>query len=129
MGSPQDINCTVSTVSGVESSLVIISWMGPGVTITNESRVTISPTTFDGSNYISSLSFEYLAEEDEGTYMCNVTILDTRGSESIEMSLTSTLILTHIDGISYVRNLTVVLRSITDIINIINSIQNVACAI
>ena len=117
MGSPQVINCTVSTVSGVESSLVIISWMGPGVTITNESRVTISPATFDGSNYISSLSFEYLVEEDEGTYMCNVTILDTRESESIEMSLTSMLILTHIDGISYARNLTVVLQSITDIIN------------
>ena len=117
MGSPQVINCTVSTVSGVESSLVIISWMGPGGAITNDSRVTISPTTFDGSYYISSLSFEYLVEEDEGTYICSVTILDTRKSESIAMSLTSALILTHITEISYVRDLTVILRSITDIIN------------
>ena len=117
MGSPQDINCTVSTVSGVESSSVIISWTGPGGAITNESRVTISPTTSDGSNYISSLSFEYLVEEDEGTYMCSVTILNTRGSESIEMSLTSTLILTHINGISYTCNFTIVPQSITNVVN------------
>ena len=43
VGSPQDIQCTVSTVSGVELSSVMISWMGPGGdTITNDSRVTIS---------------------------------------------------------------------------------------
>ena len=30
VGSPQDIQCIVSTVSGVELSSVMISWMGPG---------------------------------------------------------------------------------------------------
>ena len=91
VGSPQDIQCTVSTVSGVELSSVMISWMGPGGdTITNDSRVTISPTSGSGNNYTSSLQFMYLMEGDEGTYECNVIILDTTESSSMEMkSLTS----------------------------------------
>ena len=87
MGSYQVINCTVSTVSGVESSSVIISWMGPGGVITNDSRVTISPTTSSVNTYTSSLQFTYLMEEDEGTYTCNVTILETSGSQSVELQL------------------------------------------
>ena len=79
VGSPQDIQCTVSTVSGVELSSVMISWMGPGGdTIRNDSRVTISPTSGSGNNYISSLQFMYLMEGDEGYYECSVRILDTR---------------------------------------------------
>ena len=86
MGSPQVINCTVSTVSGVESSLVIISWMGPGGgSILSDSRVTISPTISSGNNYTSSLQFTYLMEGDEGNYTCNVRILETIGSQSVEL--------------------------------------------
>ena len=92
VGSPQIINCTVN---GVGSSSVMISWMGPGRrNIMNDSRVTISPTTSSGNNYTSSLQFTYLMEGDEGTYTCNVMILDTSGSDSIEIqSLTSKLLL------------------------------------
>ena len=86
VGNPQVINCTVSTVSGVESSSVMISWMGPGGgSIMNDSRVTISPTTSSGNTYTSSLQFTYLMEGDEGTYTCNVMILDTSGSQSVEL--------------------------------------------
>ena len=86
VGSPQVINCTVSTVSGVESSSVMISWMGPGGdSIMNGSRVTISPTTSSGNTYTSSLQFTYLMEGDEGTYTCNVMILDTNRSQSVEL--------------------------------------------
>ena len=86
VGNPQVINCTVSTVSGVESSSVMISWMGPGGGSTmSDSRVTISPTTSSGNTYTSSLQFTYLMEGDEGTYTCNVTILDTSGSQSVEL--------------------------------------------
>ena len=78
VGSPQDIQCIVSTVSGVELSSVMISWMGPGGEfITNDSRVTISATTSSGNNYTSSLQFTYLMEGDEGMYTCNVMILET----------------------------------------------------
>ena len=84
MGSPQVINCTVSTVSGVESSSVMISWMGPRGNIMNNSRVTISPTISSGNTYTSSLQFTYLMEGAEGTYTCNVMILDgSRAQQSV----------------------------------------------
>ena len=75
----------MSTVSGVESSSVMISWMGPGGVITSDNRVTISPTTSSGNTYTSSLKFTYLMEGDEGTYTCNVMILETNGSQSVEL--------------------------------------------
>ena len=89
VGSPQMIQYTVNTVSGVESSSVMISWMGPGGdTITSDSRVTISGTT----GLMSTLNFMYLMEGDEGTYTCNVMILGTSGSASVELeTLTSKL--------------------------------------
>ena len=87
VGSPKMIQCTVSTVSGVESNSVMISWVGPrGDTITNDSRVTINPTTSDSDNtYTSSIQFTYLMEGDEGTYNCTVMILKTNGSTSVEL--------------------------------------------
>ena len=86
MGSPQVIDCTVSTVSGVESSSVMISWMGPGgSSIMNDSRVTISPTTSSGNTYTSSLQFTYLIEGDMGNYTCNVMILETSELQSVEL--------------------------------------------
>ena len=86
VGSPQDIQCIVSTVSGVELSSVMISWMGPGgESITNDSRVTIIPTTSNGNNYTSSLQFTYLMEGDEGMYTCNVVILETNASHLIDV--------------------------------------------
>ena len=87
VGSPQDIQCIVSTVSGVELSSVMISWMGPeGESIANDSRVTISPTTSTGNNYTSSLQFTYLMEGDEGTYFCKLKILNTSNLVTIEIN-------------------------------------------
>ena len=87
VGSPQDIQCVVSTVSGVELSSVMINWMGPGgESNTNDSRVAISPTTSSGNNYTSSLQFTYLMEGDEGMYTCNVTILETNGTRSVGLN-------------------------------------------
>ena len=94
VGSPQVINCIVSTVSGVESSSVMISWMGPGGNIdATNGRVSIGSVTDDGNNmYTRSLQFTYLMEGDEGTYTCNVMILETSRSQSVELqSLTSKL--------------------------------------
>ena len=87
VGSPQDIQCTVSTVSGVELSSVMISWMGPeGDTIANDSRVTISPTSGSDNDFISILQFGYLEEGENGTYSCAVRILETNASQSVELS-------------------------------------------
>ena len=86
VGSELNIQCIVSTVSGVELSSVMISWMGPGgESITNDSRVTISPTTSSGNNYTSNLQFTYLIREDEGLYMCKTEILATKKSTAFEI--------------------------------------------
>jgi len=88
VGSPQMIQCIVKTVSGVESSSVMISWIGPGgdtIANTSDDRVTINPTTSSGNTYTSVLQAAYLMEGDEGTYTCNVTILGTSGSASVEL--------------------------------------------
>ena len=85
VGSLLDIQCIVSTVSGVELSSVMISWIGPGGPITNDSRVTISPTTSSGNNYTSSLQFTSLMQGDEGSYICRVEILKTNQSAAFEI--------------------------------------------
>ena len=89
MSSLQVINCTASTISGVESSSVMISWMGPrGAITTTNGTVSIGSVTDNGNNmYTRSLQFTYLMEGDEGTYTCNVMILDTSGSQSVVIQL------------------------------------------
>ena len=87
VGMSVDIVCTVSTVSGVESSSVVISWTvsgggSGGGPIINNSRVSISSTTSSGNSYTSSLQFTYLMQGDEDTYICNVMILEAIGSSS-----------------------------------------------
>ena len=94
MGSSQKIQCTVSTVSGVEFSSVMISWMGPGGNIDDTNgRVSIGSVTDDGNNmYTRSLQFTYLMEGDKGTYTCNVMILQTNVSQAVDLqSLNSKL--------------------------------------
>jgi len=60
--------------------------MGPGGdTIRNDSRVFIGPTTSVGNDYISTLEFLHLMEGDEGIYTCNMTILETKQSDHIEI--------------------------------------------
>ena len=86
VGSRLVINCTVSTVSGVEFSSVMISWMGPGGNIiTSGSRLTISPTTSSSNVYNNNLQFTNLVQGDTGNYTCNVMILETIASQSIEL--------------------------------------------
>ena len=85
----------MSTVSGVESSSVMISWMGPDGSITaTNGRVSLGSFTDDGNNmYTMNLRFTYLMEGDEGNYTCSVTILDATESQSVELeSLTSKFI-------------------------------------
>ena len=79
MGSPQVIICTVSTVHGVESSEVMISWFIPEGSIDETNgRVSVGSVTDEGNNtYTSSLQFDYFMEGDEGLYSCTVMILVT----------------------------------------------------
>jgi len=91
IGNSLIVECTVNADSGLDFGSIILNWMGPeGDTITNDSRVTINPTTSSGNTYTSSIQFTYLMEGDEGTYMCNVMILETSGSASVVLgTLTS----------------------------------------
>ena len=88
INTPQDIYCMMSTVDGVNSSSVEITWMGPGgTTITSSSRVIINATeSTGGNNYTSSLEFVYLRESDAGNYTCNVTILSTIALASVSIA-------------------------------------------
>ena len=84
VGSTLTIECRVETVTGV--STVSISWTGPGGPIMSNTRMTISPTTSNGTVFSSNLSFTYLMEEaDDGNYTCEWMILTTNGSESVEL--------------------------------------------
>ena len=88
VGNDQTIQCTISTVSGVTLNSVIVNWIRPsGVSITNSSRIMISLLSGNNSTNIfsSSLKFIYLMEGDNGTYMCNVSILQTNASTAVEV--------------------------------------------
>ena len=105
VGSPQTIQCIVITVNGVELSSVVINWMGPdGNLITDNSRIIVNPITSFGDVYVNGLHFIYLMEGDEGTYTCNVTILEATQTSIVELgNLTSkyTNLITIIRNIFY----------------------------
>ena len=94
VNSPQVINCIVTEVIGVESSSVMIAWIGPnGVDVMNNSRtIFLDPTPSNGdTTYTSSLQFTYLIEGDNGTYSCNFMAGEISVSQSVELPLTSKL--------------------------------------
>ena len=79
IGSSQAIECTTQIqFKGVEANSVRFNWIGPnGISITNDDRVNISPTSSSNNTFTSTLQFSYLMKGDEGIYRCNVTILRT----------------------------------------------------
>ena len=86
--SPLEICCSVNTADITNSDDVTISWTGPiGTTITNDSRLTITPTVSNGTNHISTLNFLYLSEDDEGLYECSTSVLgyDENKTASVEL--------------------------------------------
>ena len=88
VGSAQVIICKATTVRGVALDSVRIRWLGPrGYPVTTNCRVTISPTTSSGNTFTSTLHFDYLVEDDEGMYTCNVMILEASGSSSVDLPL------------------------------------------
>jgi len=86
VGNTINLNCVVTTVNGVEFSSVAFNWVGPGgIPVTNDRRIIINPTISTGNSYTSGIQFTYLMEGDEGTYTCNVMILETHGSASVTL--------------------------------------------
>ena len=95
VGDHLQINCIVTTISGVERDDVIIVWSGPpgegsaegpinsvlGGRVTFPSEV----TNGGGNNFTSALNISYVMEGDEGTYTCDVMILNATGTDSVEI--------------------------------------------
>ena len=90
---PLEIYCTIYTPNTANSDDVTISWTGPNGAITNDGRLTITPTVSNGTNHISTLQFSYLSEDDEGLYECSTTVLGHEENKTASVNLTSELVL------------------------------------
>ena len=86
---PLDIHCSVNTADITNSNDVTISWTGPNGTITNDTRLTITPTVSSGTNHISTLHFSYLSEDNEGSYECSTTVLSYNKNKTASVELTN----------------------------------------
>ena len=85
VGNPYEIQCKVYTDQIVNSDIVDITWIGPdNDTIVADGRLSVT-TNSTGHNHISTLQFSYLSEDDEGLFICHVTILSNTDSESFEI--------------------------------------------
>ena len=102
MGSPQVITCTAVTPTLLD---VVFEWTGPeGNSIINDSRVTISQTTFDNNDtYTSNLQFAYLMEGDEGNYICTVSLMNAMGVNGSDSTQISNLIGRYNNVIYYIK--------------------------
>lgn len=92
IGDKKAIHCIINTVSGVTLRSISVDWIDPsGKSMTNSNRITISQLTVSSSNnssinnFTSTLEFMYLMEGDEGTYKCDVAILQTNESMEFEV--------------------------------------------
>ena len=94
VGKPYSIQCSVEMSEKVDSSIIKIDWSGPdGYIITNDSRINIHPTvSVDGIIHNSTLQFLYLSQNDSGSFVCNVTLVDTTLSQTFKLeNITSKL--------------------------------------
>ena len=79
------INCIATTHVAVNVNLLKFYWMEGGDNITNNDRITIQPTVYLDTVYVSSLQFDYLVVNDEGNYTCNVEFFDFTMSVTVTM--------------------------------------------
>ena len=74
MGDSYEIQCTAYTDEMINPNNVTVSWTGPNGTITNDSRLTITPTISNGTSHTSTLQFSYFSEDDESEYNCSLVV-------------------------------------------------------
>ena len=87
VGDSQDVICILASTTGLDpKSTVFSSWTGPNGIITDDDRVTIN-VTLDNNIYTTILHFDYLSENDEGIYTCNMITSDH--TLSLNFSITS----------------------------------------
>ena len=89
VGEMQNIMCSVTITSAIESDSVELTWTNNDSIITTDNRVTITPTNITENpssfTYSTTIQFAYLMEGDEGNYTCNVTVDDMMESHSITL--------------------------------------------
>ena len=83
IGQPYSLECIVNMREEVNTNIVKIDWIGPLGSITNGSRIAIHPiVSNDTMIFNGTLQFLYLSPNDNGTFTCNVTILELDISQS-----------------------------------------------
>ena len=89
LGYSYEIQCTAYTDGMINPNNVTVSWTGPNGVITNDSRLTITPTISNGTSHTNTLQFSFFSESDEGEYSCNLVMFGIllSGSESFNGEL------------------------------------------
>ena len=85
VGEMQDIICSVSTAFETDTSEITLTWVGPEGVIIEDDRVSIVPTFSDGNTFTTILQFDYLMEDDEGVYTCDIMIGENVETLSVEL--------------------------------------------
>ena len=104
----QDIICSVTINSAINSNSVELTWANNDSIITTDNRVTITPTNITKNpssfTYSTTIQLAYLMEGDEGDYTCDVTVDDMMESHSTTLqNLTSKLyICTYVRMFSFI---------------------------
>ena len=90
-GTGLTLTCTVTLDSNVDSGeSVETSWSGPRA-IPGE-RYSVTDASGSGGSYIDSLTISPLADQDDGTYTCTVTV--TEGSNVLQATASNDTIIT-----------------------------------
>ena len=86
-GTGLTLTCTVTLNSNVDSGeSVVTSWSGPRAIPGEQYSVT------DGSDFEQTVTISPLADQDDGTYTCNVTV--TGGSNVLQATASDDIIIT-----------------------------------
>ena len=72
VGDNHILNCTVTVVEGVQSSLVMVNWDRQDLTIPSSS---ISMTINNGLQYTRMITFSPLFSNNSGEYTCSVSVM------------------------------------------------------
>ena len=90
-GTDLTLTCTVTLDSNVDSGeSVVTSWSGPRA-IPGE-RYSVTDASGSGGSYTGSLTISPLADQDDGTYTCTVTV--TGGSNVLQATASDDSIIT-----------------------------------
>ena len=63
----------------------LLTWVVPDHVDINDDRVTVMPTTINGSDYSSILYFDYIMETDVGSYTCNIASSQNSFALSVDL--------------------------------------------